>query len=218
MSGAGRLLGNLRKAISQPNEAWDYLRGSLVGDLELRLHGEYRKPSSKSVLDRSWDVLVVLDACRYDALAAENPFEAACEKRLSQAPNTEQWFEDNFGRDGGPPGEGDSDTDELVYVTANPMASSKTLDSDQFYHLEEVFKYGWDAADGSVHPDVVTRAALRLHEQYPEKRLVVHYMQPYDPFLDTDRPRLTDGRYAALRNGLTRNRRRRLSGVSAIRT
>lgn len=78
-----------------------------------------------------------------------------------------------------------------MYVSANAQASTRVIDPSRFHHFEEVFSYGWDDEiptvpddKGTVPADVVTDVALDLHRQYPDKRLVVHYIQPHNPFVD----------------------------------
>jgi hypothetical protein len=41
----------------------------------------------------------------------------------------------------------------------------------------------WDEEAGTVLPADVTTAALEAHDRYPEKRIIVHYMQPHLPFI-----------------------------------
>jgi len=41
----------------------------------------------------------------------------------------------------------------------------------------------WDPDTGTVPPECMTEAAIEAHEQYPNKRLIIHYMQPHAPHL-----------------------------------
>ena len=34
-----------------------------------------------------------------------------------------------------------------------------------------------------VHPEYVTKAAIKTHKRYPNKRVIVHYMQPHIPHI-----------------------------------
>jgi hypothetical protein len=140
-------------------------------------------------------VLVVLDACRYDALHERNPFDASCQRRRTQAPNTAPWFLRNFveaPRDA---------TEDVVYVTANPK-TSETLDTEaRFHHFERVFEGHWDDEANSVLPEELTDIALRRASEHPDRRIVVHYLQPHGPFVGSDRPDLHLYRYERLRRG-----------------
>lgn len=42
---------------------------------------------------------------------------------------------------------------------------------------------GWDEELGTVPPEKVTEAGIRMHNKYPNKRLLIHYMQPHYPFI-----------------------------------
>lgn len=41
----------------------------------------------------------------------------------------------------------------------------------------------WDEDLGTVLPADVTKAAIEAFETYPDKRLIVHYMQPHQPWI-----------------------------------
>ncbi|WP_193310609.1 hypothetical protein [Halorubrum halophilum] len=167
----------LKRALNNPDQAIEFIWRNLTERTKNRLTGGYRQPNDVSVLNHEWDILVILDACRYDMLADRNPFDAKIEKRTSQAPNTAKWFKSNFVE------ESDELLDDVVYVATIPNASSKHINPSRFAHLEEVFRYGWDEQLRTTPPDLVTSVAIQLHHEYPSKRLVVHYAQPHVPFV-----------------------------------
>lgn len=41
----------------------------------------------------------------------------------------------------------------------------------------------WDEQTQTIPPERVTERALNAHDEYPNKRIIVHYMQPHFPFL-----------------------------------
>jgi hypothetical protein len=128
------------------------------------------------VFAEDWDVLVILDACRYDffaeAVGNTGMGTQPLESRTSRGSATREWITGNFA------GKRHHD---LVYVDSNAHYGRMKDDIDA-----EVFKYTLvenDAFGGiSVHPDPVTDAAIEAAERYPDKRLLVHYMQPHQPF------------------------------------
>lgn len=127
------------------------------------------------VFAEDWDVLVILDACRYDIFSevvGDDLGTAPLERRLSRGSATREWVEANFT---------DRTLHDLVYVDSNAHYGRLMDDIGS-----EVFKYQLvenDAFGGrSVHPDRVTSAAIAAAESYPNKRLLVHYMQPHHPF------------------------------------
>lgn len=129
------------------------------------------------VLEEDWDYLVVLDACRYDDFRMLNTLEGKLEKRVSLGSTTSEWAAENF-------------TDyyeDVVYVSANPRISNQEMagfiGSNHFYAVENVWAYAWDADLDTVHPKAVTEAAFRAKAKYPNKRLIIHYIQPHGPWI-----------------------------------
>lgn len=142
-----------------------------------------------SIHDHEWDLLIVLDACRVDAveqIESDYPFldDGAV---YSNASTSWEWVEKNLVR---------PDTSDLGYVTANPNA--ERLDPDELAVLDHVWKYGHDDDYGSTLPGTVTDAAIRAHRRHRPDRLVVHYMQPHLPLRGLDHP---NSLWKALRDG-----------------
>lgn len=127
-------------------------------------HGEY-------VLDRDWDNLIVLDACRYDLFAECNTIEGELEKFRSRGSHTGEYMEQNFAGGQFP---------DVVYVSANPNPAS--VDAE-FAAVEEVWDSGWDDDLHTVPPDVLVERTLETAEQYPNKRIISHFLQPHYPWI-----------------------------------
>ncbi|WP_233263375.1 LTA synthase family protein [Halorhabdus sp. CUG00001] len=123
-----------------------------------------------SFVDRDWDSLVVLDACRYDIFDEHNPFEREAKRVHSNASHTGDFLRRNFA---------DSHPD-TVYVTASPQVAQL---GGEFAHVEHVWQDDWDESERTVLPEKMTDRALELADRFPKKRLVVHYMQPHFPFI-----------------------------------
>jgi hypothetical protein len=49
--------------------------------------------------------------------------------------------------------------------------------------VEPLYIDAWSDEHGTVLPEDVVEATLRAHDSYPNKRLVVHFMQPHRPYL-----------------------------------
>lgn len=123
--------------------------------------------------DKDWDNLIILDACRYDIMSDYNPFEVELDSVYSNASHTHEFLEKNF-----------SDTYlDTVYVTSSPQVAQFGGD---FAHIEHVWKSKWDDDQNTVMPKDVVDEALKITEEYPDKRLIVHFMQPHFPFIDSD--------------------------------
>jgi len=130
--------------------------------------------------DADWDTLVVLDACRYDLFERRADLPGRLERRQSPASTTVEFLRATVD---------DRDLRDTVYVTANPqLHQHRDSIRARFADVVEVWSgEGWDEEHGTVLPETMTDAALRAARTHPNKRLVVHYMQPHYPFIGADR-------------------------------
>lgn len=131
------------------------------------------------VFDEDWDNLLILDACRYDMFARRSGLPGRLERRESKGSATTEFLTANL--DG-------RDLRDTVYVTANPqLYRNRDLIDVTFHDVVHVWQEeGWDDEYGTVLPETVTEYAMRAAEGYPDKRLMIHYMQPHYPFVDTE--------------------------------
>ena len=127
----------------------------------------------RDVVAADWDTLLILDACRYDVFREVSTLPGTLRSAVSKGSESREFMRRNFG------GRRLHDT---VYVTANPHAET-VLDDETFHHIEKLYLDRWDEAFGVCLPEVVAAAARDAAETYPEKRLVVHFMQPHAPYI-----------------------------------
>lgn len=139
-----------------------------------RLYRTGFNPRGVDVVAEEWDTLVLLDACRYDDFAAVHDLPGELEYRISRGSHTVEFLTGNFaGRE----------LLDTVYVTASPQLSFKNIDA-QFHAVDNVWDgSGWDEELGTVRPETMAERALAAAERYPNKRLVVHFIQPHYPFI-----------------------------------
>lgn len=136
-----------------------------------------RYGSGTRVMDEDWDTLVILDACRYDMFADRVPFDGTLESRISLGSTSEEFLERNFA---------DGRFHDTVYVNANAYLPRLGLDQDGTFHSVVDLLDEWDPDLEIAHPETVADAAQEAHAAYPDKRLIVHFMQPHIPFIGTD--------------------------------
>lgn len=122
------------------------------------------------VLEEDWDNLIILDACRYDVLKEVMGHEI--DHRISRGSTTREWILENFP---------DDKYSDIVYVTANPWVSR--VAGNSFYKTVPAWKDGWDEELGTVPPQTMTEFARRAAKEYPDKRLIIHYIQPHPPYI-----------------------------------
>ncbi|MFC6890322.1 hypothetical protein [Halorubrum trueperi] len=127
------------------------------------------------IFSKDWDYLILLDACRYDAFSEHVDLPGELESQTSKGSSSVEFIHGNFA---------DRELHDVVYVTANPW-----------------FERLVDSINASVHghiycdfePDNVTSAVLDAAEEYPNKRILVHYMQPHFPYLRADADKFHTG-------------------------
>ena len=152
-----------------------------------------------NVFDEDWDNLLILDACRYDMFARCTELPGQLERRESNGSATTEFLRANL--DG-------RDLRDTVYVTANPQLYRNRDSIDVTFHdvIQVWQEEGWDDKHGTVLPETVTEYATRAAREYPDKRLMVHYMQPHYPFIgsetDFDMGHLTGARQENVWNQL----------------
>lgn len=149
----------------------NYTGSQIIYPLYRRIF-EYRHGEGIYVMEKDWDNLILLDACRYDVFKHNSTLEGELTRVVSRGNASWQFIEENFA------GKQYHDT---IYVTANPFVHTK-LSEDTFYAVKTVVD-DWDEDTGTVLPEDVTRTAIETANEYPTKRLIVHYMQPHAPHL-----------------------------------
>ena len=124
------------------------------------------------ILEEDWDTLLILDGCRYDLFERRCSLNGRLERRRSLGSTTDQFVRANF----------DSDTfEDLVYVSANPRVDLAF--EGAFHASKQVWRDGWDDDLETVPPEPVVEVAHEAHEEYPHKRIIVHFIQPHAPFI-----------------------------------
>ena len=131
-------------------------------------------------MEEDWDYLVILDGCRYDLFSEVHGafLEGDLEKVLSVGSNTVEWRDNSF------PGR----YEDVIYVSANPYINSRVgvkgfSARDHFHGVVDVWDWGWIREHGTVHPRTVNEAVHATMKNNPEKRLIIHYLQPHCPYL-----------------------------------
>jgi hypothetical protein len=127
-----------------------------------------------------WDNLLLLDACRYDMFQEVNNLPGELTARESRAAHTSEFILGNLHQ---------RELLDTVYVTASPMLerSRGTKYNPEFHAVINVWKEdGWNEEWNSVLPETMVEYALEAAEEYPHKRLIVHFMQPHYPFIGSD--------------------------------
>jgi hypothetical protein len=131
------------------------------------------------VFEENWDTLVILDACRYDMFAKQNSISGNLKKKTSRASHTSEFLRGNFNN---------RTLLDTVYSTASPQLEQRRAEIDVDLHaINNVWNTDrWNADQGTVMPESMTEAGIEAHDEFPNKRHIVHYMQPHYPFINSD--------------------------------
>ncbi|MDS0280767.1 hypothetical protein [Haloarcula onubensis] len=182
-------------------------------------------PHGTDIFERDWDVLVILDTCRADAIAhvaSEYDFVTSGTSVWSRGSATREWVPHTFTA---------SNLDEVrdtALVTANPtsrwglgheaepewpefakrLTGWDTVEPTDFEELDEVWRYGpTNPYSGTVVPAAVTDRAISTWRSTAADRMIVHYLPPHQPYghsaLRENRPLkdIEKSPWQALKNG-----------------
>jgi hypothetical protein len=154
-----------------------------------------------NIYERDWDLLVVLDACRVDAMrevAGEYSFIEHVDSIPSVGSTSFEWLPLTFQQ------RYRQQISETAYVSGNPYLTPvfedkdhppveqpipfgpteyNVVDPEHFLLLDEVRKYGVDEEHGCVLPRTMTDRAVDISRSLDPDRLIVHYMQPHEPHI-----------------------------------
>jgi len=128
------------------------------------------------IFSEDWDNMFLLDACRYDMFSEHHTLPGRLESRISSGSSTVEFLHNCFH---------ERELLDTVYITANPQLYRNSDEISVNFH-DEIHVWqedGWDDVHKTVRPETVTEYAIRALEQYPKKRLLVHYIQPHYPFI-----------------------------------
>ena len=66
-------------------------------------------------------------------------------------------------------------------MSANPTVTQRF--SRKFFRVIPVWKEEWDSRNHTVLPERMYRRTLQAMSDYPDKRLIIHFLQPHRPFI-----------------------------------
>lgn len=130
------------------------------------------------IFEEDWDNLVVLDVCRQDMYKQImcSDFDGSLKSVESRGSSTPEWLYGNFHQ---------TNLTDTVYVTSNPNLYRNHEQYETSIHkvINIWSDEDWDDRYETVLPETTTEYGIEASEHYPNKRLVVHFMQPHYPFI-----------------------------------
>lgn len=189
-----------------------YHLNPLISSEKLFLIYSSRYPVGTHVLDKEWDILIVLDTCRVDAMqvVVENyNFLSSTQSTWSIAGSSQDWIAHTFDK------KYNDVLEDTIYLTANPHAETVLEEREYIPEkhgrgVKKFYKYGsWNPVkpneiqelkhlwkyeskneigkkghrDGYTPPQYVTDQAIKMGREEDFERLILHYMQPHSPWV-----------------------------------
>ncbi len=185
-----------------------------------------RRPFGMNVFEEDWDLLIVLDACRVDAMRAvadEYDFVSTTDSVWSVGSTSKEWmvntFTDTYGEDIRNTGYLTAnawanklfaaETDFTRWTTANDdliqqfsfserLLSRRTVSAEDFRYYKDISTLSSENPyGGNVFAEEVTDWAIKAGRTESFDKFVVHYMQPHAPYLGRT---VADGEVSTLDN------------------
>lgn len=125
-----------------------------------------------------WDTLIILDAQRHDYFKKYNRFKGRLLKARSRGPHTYPWLEKTF-----------PDRYPWLYFSAHLWVTDKVRPKkpwnavQHFDKIIPIWEKGWNDALGTVHPDTVGKAVRDYFKENPQRKCIIHYVQPHGPWI-----------------------------------
>ena len=150
-------------------------------ELSLRELGKHFNYGQNLLLD-DWDILIILDACRYDLfLQAIDGHSVESEINstdyiYSCASTSKEFMNKCYST---------SPNDllsEIHLITANGW-ENECVDTSKFFAIEEIWRHHHDDSIGNTPPQPVTDAAIKAQRNSAANRFIIHYLQPHAPFV-----------------------------------
>lgn len=160
-----------------------------------------RYPIGTNIYERDWDLLLVLDACRVDALrsvTSEYDFLDEVESIWSVGSASHEWICKTFTN------EHRKAISETALVTSNPFFPQTfndrtfppkaysipvmwpewdVVEKSSFAKFLHVHRHDYDEHFPEAPPDVMTDYAINVARNGAFDRMVVHYLQPHTPYI-----------------------------------
>ena len=154
-----------------------------------------------NIFETNWDLLLVLDACRVDALRAVAPeydFIDSVDSIWSVGSNSHEWIAQTFSN------KYKTEISKTTYITGNAFTKRifemrsfppaminvpftwtdwDIVDKSQLNQLIEPWKQHRDDQHKGLPPQVLTDYAIDIGRSRKPDRLLLHYMQPHGPYM-----------------------------------
>lgn len=144
------------------------------------------------IWEKDWNILCVLDGCRLDLMYEylDGPTEIdvkEVDSLRSVGSMSPEWLGNTFNPKYA------KKMEKTAYISGNPWTANEEaehehlpLSDEDFGYFEEAWRANWSDETGmdisTVPPEPLTDSAMAVLEEESPEYLIVHYMQPHEPF------------------------------------
>jgi len=129
------------------------------------------------ILKEDWKYLVIVDGARYDYFKEVYKEILGIKGNLKKAKctslGTPRWMKETFEN---------KDCKDIIILTTS-INFDYRLPNHTFFKAVKVWEKGWAKELGTTPPKAVNDAFLKEVKKYPNKRFIIHYMQPHTPYV-----------------------------------
>lgn len=140
------------------------------------------KDEVEKISDKEWDNLIILDAARYDTY--KETINSETDYRITAESHSRGFIRENFS---------EGDWSDTVVITANPFYNEDQFEkltgekpSEKFETIFQVWNTDWNEKNGTVMPEKMVEKTKIAQKLFPEKKKIIHFMQPHYPFIDSE--------------------------------
>lgn len=171
---------NLIAALHEPGKFFDEFKRICNrlrhAPAKFLFHLKYTPESD--LMKEDWDNLIILDSCRHDVLNELKIF-GNIDSKILKSSTSEEFIEEYFE---------EYEFSDTIYITANPYGARVT---DTFFKKVSTFnetftdnkkKAKVDNLGRGWEPELVYDTTINAYDENPNKRFVIHFMQPHSPY------------------------------------
>jgi hypothetical protein len=151
-----------------------------IYNITYKIFNRLRYGKKVDIMCKDWDNLIILDACRHDIFSTVNDIDGKLRKVVSSGSSSREFMRENFkGRI----------LNDTVYITGNPQCHRVGIENT-FHDI--IYSYNSDSfqsnrwnemtLENEASPERVYKSALKGLREYQNKRKIIHFMQPHDPY------------------------------------
>jgi hypothetical protein len=144
--------------------------------------GKINEKNIELISEKEWDNLIIIDAARHDTY--QETINPDSDSRITAESHSRGFIRENFSK---------GDWSDTVVITANPFYNEEEFEKltgekpgEKFETIFQVWSTDWNTEHGTVMPDKIVEKTKTAEKLFPEKKKIIHLMQPHHPFIKSN--------------------------------